>query len=302
MTLRKDIWRVGIVRKPLSAVMAAASLADEVVHWLPELPTLKFDADPFGLWRSGQLHLFVETYDYWRRKGSIDVITLDAGLKILERRPALTEPWHLSYPFLIEERGETYMLPEAFHSGALTLYRAAEFPTLWEPAARIDLDYTAIDATPFFHDGLWWLFYTPAKSRLERIAALHVAYAERLTGPWHTHPRNPVRFDSGSSRPGGTPIIEDSHVVLPVQDCSRTYGGALRKLTMTALTTEKFEAEASAPIVPPRGAGAYTKGLHTLSAAGDLTLIDAKKLDRSMTALALDVGHAFGKAFPRPPR
>ena len=295
MTLRKDIWRVGVIRKPIASVLAAESLAGDAVHWLPELPPLHFDADPFAVWRGGQLHLFVETYDYRRRKGTIDVLTLDAALRILDRRQALAEPWHLSYPFLIEDGVETYMLPEAFRSGTLTLYRAVEFPSRWEPAARIDLDHVAIDATAIFYGGLWWLFYTPATSKLAKVAALHVAYAGRLTGPWRVHPCNPVRFDPTSSRPGGTPVIVNGNIVLPVQDCAQTYGGGLRKLTVTTLTPEKFEAEAGGLILPPRAAGAYAAGLHTLSAAGDLTLIDAKKLVLSAAALASDVGHAFGK-------
>ena len=298
MPLRKDIWRVGIVRKPLRDVLAAGSLADDPVLWLPELPALHFYADPFGLWRDGKLYLFVETYDYWRRRGSIDVLTLDRDLRVQSRRPALHEPWHLSYPFLIEDGGQTYMLPEAFRSGTLTLYRAVDFPTRWEPAARIVLDAVAIDATPIFHNGMWWLFYTPADSTLSKVAALHVAFAERLTGPWRVHARNPVRFDPTSARPGGTPVVIDGAIVLPVQDCAETYGGGMRKLTVTKLMPDAFEAEASARFAPP-ASRAYVHGLHTLSAAGDVTLIDAKKFEVSAETLASDVGHLFRKMLRR---
>ncbi len=298
MPLRKDIWRVGIVRKPMQDLLKAGSLQGEVVHWLPELPALHFDADPFAVWRDGALHLFVETYDYWRRRGSIDVLTLDENFRVRERRPALNEPWHLSYPFLIEDGGQIYMLPEAFRSGTLTLYRAVEFPTRWEPAARIVLDTIAIDATPVFHNGLWWLFYTSAESKRAKVAALHVAFAERLTGPWRVHAHNPVRFDPTSARPGGTPLVIDGNIVLPVQDCAETYGGGLRKLTITKLTPDVFEADASARFMPP-AAGAYAHGLHTLSAAGDLTLIDAKKFEVSAETLASDVDHLFRKALRR---
>lgn len=298
MPLRKDIWRVGIVRKPMQAILKAGSLKNEAVHWLPERPALHFDADPFAVWRYGALHLFVETYDYWRRRGSIDVLTLDESLRVRDRRPALEEPWHLSYPFLVEEEGETYMLPEAFRSGQLTLYRAVEFPARWEPATRIVLDTVAIDATPVFHDGLWWLFYTSAESKLAKVAALHVAFAERLTGPWRVHARNPVRFDPTSARPGGTPLVVDGAIVLPVQDCAETYGGGLRKLTIIKLTPNVFEAEASARLIAPAG-GAYAHGLHTLSAAGDLTLIDAKKFEVSAETLASDLDHLFRKVLRR---
>ncbi|MEI9904226.1 MAG: hypothetical protein WDN06_09755 [Asticcacaulis sp.] len=49
----------------------------------------------------------------------------------------MRQPYHLSYPSLIRDGGEIYMLPEAHRSGKLTLYRAERFPDRWAPAADI---------------------------------------------------------------------------------------------------------------------------------------------------------------------
>lgn len=288
MPILKDIWRVGLVRAPMETLFAAGALATAEVTWLPEPGALRFLADPFGIWRDGKLFVFVETYDYRERVGAIEVLTFDAGLQLLDRQPALKEPWHLSYPFIVEADGETWMLPEAHKSGRLTLYRAEAFPNRWAPVATLELDEVAIDATPCFHEGRWWLFYTPATSKAAKVGALHAAYAERLTGPWTPHPGNPVRLDASSSRPGGTPLRIDGAIVLPVQDCRRTYGGAIRPLRITVLTPERFEAEAGEAIAAPAGFGAYTAGLHTLSGAGDVTLIDAKRRHVSPRTLAMD--------------
>ncbi len=105
-------------------------------------------ADPFGHWRDGRLHVFLETYDYRVRVGRLEVLTYDADFTLLEQRPVLSEPWHLSYPFVFEAEGETWMLPEANKSGGLTLYRAVAFPNRWEAAGRIELGQVPIDATP----------------------------------------------------------------------------------------------------------------------------------------------------------
>jgi hypothetical protein len=295
MPLLKDIWRVGIVPVPLRQILEAGSLEGFQPVWLPELPALCFMADPFGIWRDGRLYLFVETYDYRERLGRIEVLILDSAFNIQERRLVLEEPWHLSYPFLIESEGAVYMLPEANRSGRLTLYRAEAFPFDWKPVYTISLDHVAIDATPVFYDGLWWLFYTPALSRAEKFGALHVAFAPGLMGPWKTHPLNPVRFDMSSARPGGTPVVTADGIILPVQDCSKTYGGAMRTLHITRLTPEKFEARATAAIHAPSNAQPYTAGFHTLSAAGNVTLIDAKKFTVSPSSLASDVSHVARK-------
>ncbi len=278
----RDIWRVGLVQAPIAEVARLGFSAAPAVRWLAEEPRLKFVADPFGLWRDGRLYLFVEAYDYRSRHGIIEVIQLDGAFSPVRRSVVLREPWHLSYPHVFEADGQVWMLPEAHRSGALTLYRAAAFPNVWKPVARLTLDTPAIDATPFRHGGLWWLAYSPTGPQRWKQGRLHLAFAERLSGPWRLHPGNPVRNNLASSRPGGTVWMEASTPVLPVQDCTLTYGGAIRQLKFLQLDPERFEAEASAPLAPPSDVGRYAMGLHTLSAAGSVTLFDVKRIDRSL--------------------
>ncbi len=299
MVARKDIWRVGIAHAPLDQLLRAGTLKGTAVTWLPDLPPLQFAADPFGIRRDGNLYIFQEIYDYRDRLGKIEALTLDSSFKILDRRLVLQEPWHLSYPFLIEDGGETYMLPEAHRSGRLTLYRAVNFPKQWSAVQTIELDQVPIDATPLFYNGLWWMFYTPATTRLEKVSALHVAFAKQLTGPWTPHPLNPVRFDASSARPGGTPVIRDGGIILPVQDCTKTYGGAMRALNIHKLTPDAFEATASEVIGAPDTSGGFDDGFHTLSAAGALTLVDVKRFELSAHTLALDVRHFLRKTLGR---
>ncbi len=295
MGLRKDIWRPAIVEAPLALILARGLIDGLPIHWLPPMPSFCFLADPFGLWRDGLLYLFVETYDYRVRVGAIEVLVYDRDWQLVERGPVLGEPWHLSYPLVFEAEGETWMLPEAHRSGGLTLYRATEFPYRWEAATSITLDHVPVDATPIFHDGRWWLFYTSASQEAHKMAALHIAYADRLAGPWTPHPMNPVRHDRTSARPGGTACVIDGRVTLPVQDCSLTYGGAIRALTMDVLTPEHFEATAGPCLLPPPSATPFMEGLHTLSAAGDVTLIDMKRTELSLHGLAIEARRETGK-------
>lgn len=289
MPRRSDIWRIGLVEASIETIGANGIAPDAQVRWLPEEPAFTFLADPFGLWRDGRLHLFAEAYDYRTRHGVIELIELSPDLAPVSRRTVLREPWHLSYPQVFEAEGAVWMAPEAHRSGALTLYRAAAFPDAWEPAVRLELDTPAIDATVFRHAGLWWIAYSPAGPQSFKQGRLHLAWAERLAGPWRTHPGNPVRIDLGGSRPGGTPFLAGGQLVLPTQDCTRTYGGAVRLLHVDQLTPDRFEAEAKGRIAPPPQAGAYQDGLHTLSACGPLTLIDVKRIDRSAAGLLIDL-------------
>jgi hypothetical protein len=288
MGLRKDIWRPAIVRATFDEIVRAGSVAGFDVQWLPPMGSFRFIADPFGWWRDGKLYVFVETYDYRVRVGAIEVLTYDADLTLIDRAPVLSEPWHLSYPLIFEAEGETWMLPEAHRSEGLTLYRAIDFPTRWEKAHRIVLDHVPVDATPLFHDDRWWLFYTSASREPDKMSALHIAYADRLAGPWTPHPMNPVRVDISSSRPGGTARVVDGVIVLPVQDCSETYGGAIRLLRFSVLTPDRVEMAASARIEAPADFAPYVEGLHTLAAADEVTLIDVKRTELSLHGLSIE--------------
>jgi hypothetical protein len=281
-----DLWRSAIAVCP-AETLDQQQLESSRLIWLPQPGSYAFHADPFGLWRDGLLHVFVETMDYRERVGHIDFFVYDASLQLCSSGTALRKPWHLSYPFVFEAEGETWMLPEAYRSGTLTLYRSRRFPREWEPACTIPLDGPAIDATPVRFAGRWWLFYAPYGDTVRRRSHLHVAWAEQLTGPWHLHPKNPVRVNLASARPGGTPLILNGGIEIPVQDCRATYGGALRRLRVSKLDETSFEADDVPWLSAPARLSPFLDGLHTLSAAGPVSLIDVKQIDDSWLANAV---------------
>lgn len=288
MPRRTDIWRIGIVRAPLEEIVSDG-LADHPIEWQPAGPDFTFLADPFGLWRGGVLHLFAESFDYRDRHGRIELLRFDADLLPIDRQPCLSEPWHLSYPFVFEADDEIWMLPEAHRSGGLHLYRAIDFPLRWERSGWISLDAVPVDASPVRHDGLWWLLYSSAASKLAKLGELRLSYAEKLEGPWHPHPLNPVRVSLTDARPGGTPIELGGALMMPMQDCTSTYGGGIRMLRIDRMTPDSFEAEPAVAIGPRGDFAPFTDGLHTLSGCGPVTLIDAKRIDRSVRGLLIDL-------------
>ena len=288
--MAKDIWRIGLAHLSIDACLEQDVLRTCEVQWLDLGPPFTFLADPFGVWREGRLHLFAEAYDYRTRRGVIDYLRFGPDLSLETRATVLEEAWHLSYPFVVEAEGQIWMVPEAHRSGAFTLYRASRFPDIWEPAGRFELDTPAIDPTLFRHAGFWWLAYAPAGAQAEKQGRLHLAYAEQITGPWTPHAGNPVRVDRASSRPGGTPFTVDGVLYLPVQDCSATYGGGLRLLRIDTLSPDRFLAEAGPRLAAPASAAPFVEGLHTLSSCGPFTLIDVKRIDRSLQGRLIDVG------------
>jgi hypothetical protein len=299
MPRRCDLWRVGIVHAPVEHIARSGLSADIAVTWLDTGRSFTFDADPFAIWHEGHLHLFVEHYDYRTRHGVIDRLEFDRDLQLLGRTRALTAPWHLSYPQIFEAEGSFWMLPEACRSGALTLYRSTSPAGTWEAVCQLDVGQPAIDATIVRHDERWWLFFSSARDRLHRMGSLHAAWADALEGPWHRVGDGPIRLDLTGSRPGGRPFVMDGEVVLPTQDCSRTYGGAIQLLHLERLDPEGIAWREGRRIGPNPIWAPYAHGLHTLSGSGPVTLIDAKSIDRTGRGWLIDAARLFsGKRAP----
>lgn len=277
MQLRKDIWRCAIVSASIEQIVARGSLDGWPLTWVPGSGDLRYLADPFGLWRDDRLYVFAERFDYRDAIGRISVSVYDRDLTLVEQTDVLREPWHLSYPFVFEAEGETWLLPEAFQSGGSWLYRAVDFPFQWERGPRILLDDVPLDGTPV-HDGTrWWLFYAPAYPLSARLTHLCAAYTERLDRPWTAYCANPFLVDPHGARPGGTPFWREGVLHLPVQDCFGTYGAALRLLRFGRLTPDAIDVAPSGRLLAPIRAAPFIDGCHTLSAAGRVTLIDVKR-------------------------
>ena len=110
-------------------------------------PGGRFFADPFPMTRDGRSFLFFEDFDHRLGKGAISTVEFGPRGPIGAVIPVLAEPWHLSYPFLIEAEGALWMVPEASRSGRILLYRCIEFPSRWERSATLVEGVEAANST-----------------------------------------------------------------------------------------------------------------------------------------------------------
>lgn len=272
--LRHEQWNVGVVDAPISSFLSSNNR--DRVRWLPGLARSEFRADPFGLIRDGRLIVLCEQLDYHDFVGkivAIDVSNNAATPVSIGPTPSV----HMSYPFLLELEGHTFCVPETCGAAEIGLYQAEHFPDRWRKIALLAPGSGAIvDATLFRHEGRWWLAGSEDAPK-GATSELHLWYADEVAGPWTAHPGNPVKIDIRSARPGGTPFKVDGVLFRPAQDCSQVYGARIVINRVELLTPTAFR-EVPAALVGPDPAGPYPDGLHTLSAVGDVTLIDAKRL------------------------
>lgn len=270
-----DQWNIGIVHEPIQVFLRPGAKYE--INYLPHPENGKFVADPFGILKNKKLTILYEEFDYRSYKGIISWIDIDPvkGTSASQARAAIELPVHMSHPYLLEHNGEIYCIPETSHDRKITLYKAQEFPNKWIKAATLINDIAGVDATVFQYDGRWWLTCTDVD--MDECLNLLVYHAPYLTGPWIPHTANPVKTDIRSARPAGTPFMYNGHLYRPSQDCSKTYGGRIVLNRVIRLTPTEFKEEPEA-FIEPFKESPFHAGVHTVSSAGNFTLLDGKRV------------------------
>lgn len=240
-------------------------------------------ADPFPITWKGRTFVFFEDLDHRAGKAVISAIEFDEPGPKGNVIRVLEEPWHLSYPFLIEDGGELWMIPESFGNNDVALYKCIEFPGKWERHTTLLSGLSFSDATITQHDGLYYLFGASRDGGGGYSDTLSIYYSERLFGPWRPHASNPILVDRSCARPAGNFVRLNGQLWRPVQDCTEGYGAALGLAEITELSPTTFKQVVRHTIRPEttrRG-----RKLHTLNRSGRLEVIDGTKIQPKLRAL-----------------
>lgn len=291
---RHDHWNVGIVDAPISTFLKPHP--DVTVRWLPPPARGTYRADPFGVVRRDGTEIFFEEYRFRSGKGVISHLRADGGAGFAAPSVALDLPVHASYPFLLEHGGSVYCVPETSSGAEIAIYEATDFPDGWRKAAILVPGVAGVDPTIVEHGGKFWLLCTELGGG--PFSQLRIWYASDLFGPWTPHPANPVKTDPRSARPGGTPFRVNGDLYRPAQDCSSTYGGGVTINRVVTLTEEAYREEPVATLRPFRE-GRYTRGIHTLSALGNRTLVDGKCLAFNRSEMGRNLRESVRERWPQ---
>lgn len=263
-------WSIGVLQMPIHESIDEP--LDAEINWFPRSKKDGYLADPFPITIEDTTYIFVENFSYSDRKGKISYIEYPSGFESGDFRIAHEEPFHMSYPYLFEHDGDIYATPEVYESNEVKLYRVIS-PSDWEVKTTLVHDTDAVDPTVIEYDGRWWMFYT--EQRYDNTK-LFVQYSDELTGDWVPHKNNPVKTDVRSSRPGGTPFVENNKLYRPAQDCAGGYGKQIVINQVDKLTPTQY-AEKKISEHKPTKASPYPAGMHTLSSQGNITLVDGKR-------------------------
>lgn len=268
-------WMIGrgqldLENLSLSPLSQAPLMAREMIAG----DDVDFLADPFQLATRGGRFVLAEAWSRSAERGQIVAFELLADGMVGRREVVLAEAFHLSYPSIYEVDGEYYMLPEAWESGSLLLYKAIEFPWRWKRHREIaKLDYA--DPQMVEHEGHWYLFLN-TDPLLNRSCSLY--WASTFDGEWRLHPASPVIVDDPFYARSAGPLLQSNgRLIRFTQDCSRRYGASVYASEITLLTPQHFSMRRLGEVRLERPAWAMDRFHHlsiTANARGYEALFD----------------------------
>ena len=235
-------------------------------------PGDRFHADPFLVEKDGKTFLFCEDFRYVDGRAVISCSQVGPDGTFALPVEVLRRPYHLSYPFVFEDREEMYMIPECRGNRTVELYRAINFPTQWTLETVLMSDVNVVDATIQKLDGRYWMFAGISNGKYSNSDELGLFFADSIRGPWIPHPRNPLVSDVRRARPAGALFYDGGRLIRPSQDCSKAYGYGLVFSEILTLTETEYEERVIGRIDPFTAQG--HEGTHTYTRSGQFEVVD----------------------------
>jgi hypothetical protein len=238
-------------------------------------PAKSFWADPFVIEKGNEHFIFFEEGRYPEYKGRLAVIKISVDGDCSEQQIILEKPYHLSYPFVFENKGTYYLMPESSANKTVELYRCKNFPYEWEFSNFLMQDLIMQDSTLFYYKSIWWLFGTTKTSGSSTsndqlmIYYSHDIFSEK----WEPHVGNPVITDVSNCRPAGKIFIAGGKIYRPAQNnASRQYGYSICINEIELLSATEYK-ESMVGEISPEDHREF-KAFHTLNASANMIVID----------------------------
>ena len=274
---RRERWFLVVNSGPRLGALAAPAAAAMKAY---RPPRGRFWADPFPVVAGGRVWVFFEDYCFTSGKAVISCAPVSAAGVLGDVSTVVDSGYHLSYPFILEQEGDLYMVPDTWDEQRVELWRCRKFPDDWV-RERILLDGVRMsDPTIHPRDGRLWLFGAMSEARERANDELHVYVADALDGAWRPHPANPVVSDCRRARPAGRMFSLGGELLRPAQDCARQYGGAVVINRVDELN-ERAYAETPVGRIDGRRLGGDAS--HTINYAGGLEFLDVRETVRKWT-------------------
>jgi len=196
-------------------------------------------ADPFLFVKNETLYLFFEEQMSYNGKGVIRMSSTYNLINWTEPITVLEEDYHISFPFVIKDGNDVYMIPETCRDSSIKLYKGNNKLTEWTYIKTLIEGKNYVDSSVIFHNGLYFLFAPIQLPDDSYLLTLH--FSNSLLGNWNEHPASPIASGIDVGRNGGTVFTSQEVLYRPVQIASVIYGGNLSIYRIEKLTDKEYE-------------------------------------------------------------
>lgn len=243
-------------------------------NWLSVLHPRMMQADPFLFVNNDTLYLFFEEMLFERGLGVIKMISTTDLIHWTAPLQITHEPkTHFSYPFIFENNGSIYMMPETGCDHNIRLYRATDnslsnFVRDKTIVSRDNIDeinsitFDFADSCILHHKEKYYLFTSIYK---DNTYYLHLYVSDRFDGNYTQHPCSPIAIGNDTARCGGAIFSIDNILLRPCQDCTKVYGGQLHLRQIKELTPTSYIEEECRNNIIPQEIPFFREGGHHLN-------------------------------------
>ncbi|EMN0631790.1 glycosyl hydrolase Ghy [Acinetobacter baumannii] len=234
-------------------------------------------ADSFYAHENERHFIFFEEVDDQHPVGFLSVLEVFKDGTYTPPETILKLDYHLSYPCVFKIDCTWYMIPESSANKTIELWKCTDFPMKWEKHSNLMENIEAVDSTPFYHEGLWYLFTSTRRDCKKFGDRLDLFFTEDILNPnWQEHPMNPVCRGSQQLRMAGKPFIYKGQLVRPSQDSLKRYGGNIELKAITQLSPAAYEEKLLEVVLPDWNQA--DDGCHTINVEDNFVVLDAIRL------------------------
>ena len=234
-------------------------------------------ADCFYVENQGRHFIFFEEVDDQHPVGFLSVLEVFKDGRSTEPQTILKLDYHLSYPCVFKVENDWYMIPESSANKTVELWKCTDFPTQWEKHSNLLEGIEAVDTTPFYHDGMWYLFTSTRRNCKKFGDRLDLFFTEDILNPnWQEHPQNPVCKGQQQFRMAGKPFMYQNKWVRPSQDSLKRYGGNIELKEIIKLSPTEYQEQLLEVILPHWNS--QDDGCHTINNEDNFVVLDAIRL------------------------
>lgn len=208
-------------------------------------------ADAFLFSNGEKMWMFYELQEHLHSKGLLMSVCTEDGHHWSKPELVLEESCHLSFPFVFEDDGHIYMIPETSTINEIRLYEGTKDCKDFKYIKTIMAGSRYVDTCIYKKENLYYLFTSIQHD--DNSYTLELYTSDSILGEWQVHPSSPISVGKCCERNAGTIIEHDGMLLRPAQEARVYYAQNTHIFRIVKLTPLCYQEEPYKLDIIPKG-------------------------------------------------